>query len=143
MTDQISCSIGTTDPLAKLGLEIRLNDQVIFLTSHVIGPIDFKYDMPNVDGNYRLEFVMKNKTTAHTQIDANGNIVKDACLTISNVAFDEIELKQIFIDRAIYTHNFNGTQDEVNDKFYGAMGCNGSVKLEFSTPVYSWLLENM
>jgi hypothetical protein len=142
-TLQISCNIGTTDPLANLGIEIRLDGQVIFLTTHVINTIDFKYNMPDSDGDHCLEFIMKNKTTSHTQIDTDGNIVKDACLSISNVAFDEIELKQIFIDKAVYTHNFNGTQDQVKDKFYGEMGCNGSVKFEFSTPMYLWLLENM
>lgn len=142
-TLQIRCSIGTTDPLAKLGIEVRLDSQVIFSIAHVTEPIDFEYTMSDADGDHRLQFVMKNKTAEHTQIDADGNIVKDACLTISNVTFDEIELKQIFIDQAVYTHNFNGTQPEVKDNFYGHMGCNGQVSLEFSTPVYLWLLENM
>ena len=59
------------------------------------------------------------------------------------LAFDEIELKQIFIDHAVYTHNFNGTQTEIQDKFYGEMGCNGTVSFKFTTPVYLWLLENL
>ena len=86
---------------------------------------------------------MKNKTTEHTKIDEQGNIVSDACLTITNLAFDEIELKQIVVDKAVYTHDFNGTQPETQEKFYGAMGCNGTVSLQFSTPMYLWLLENM
>jgi len=142
-TLQISCSIGTTDPLACLGIEIRLDGQAIFLTTHVIDTIDFTYDMSDTDGQHCLEFVMKNKTTEHTTIDAQGNIVKDACLTVSNLTFDKIELKQIFIDQATYTHTFNGTQPKTQDKFYGNMGCNGTVRLDFNTPVYLWLLENM
>jgi hypothetical protein len=86
---------------------------------------------------------MKHKTTEHTKIDEQGAIVSDACLTVSNLAFDEIELKQIFIDHAVYTHNFNGTQTEIQDKFYGEMGCNGTVSFKFTTPICLWLLEHM
>ena len=86
---------------------------------------------------------MKHKTTEHTKIDEQGNIITDACLTVSNLAFDEIELKQIFINQAVYTHDFNGTQTEIQDKFYGNMGCNGTVTLKFATPIYLWLLEHM
>ena len=142
-TLQISCSINTTDPLAQLGLEIRLDNQVVFDLEHVTKLVEFKHSISDVDADRCLEFILKNKTTEHTKIDEQGNIISDACLTISNLEFDEIELKQIFVDKAIYTHDFNGTQPEIQDKFYGAMGCNGTVSLKFSTPIYLWLLENM
>jgi hypothetical protein len=142
-TLEISCSIGTTDPLAGLELEILLDDQVIFPATRIINTINFTHNMSDADGQHCLEFVMKNKTTEHTTIDQQGNIVKDACLIISNLAFDQIELKQIFIDQAVYTHNFNGTRPETQDKFYDNMGCNGRVNLNFTTPMYLWLLENM
>ena len=143
-TLEISCSIGTTDPLAGLELEILLDGQVIFPTTRIINTINFTHNMSDADGQHCfLEFVMKNKTTEHTTIDQQGNIVKDACLIISNLAFDKIELKQIVIDQAVYTHDFNGTRPETQDKFYDTMGCNGRVKLNFTTPMYLWLLENM
>jgi len=142
-TALISCSINTTDALAKLGIEVWLNDQQLLNQEHVAELIEFKYDLPDDDAEHELRFVMKNKTAEHTKIDEQGAIVSDARLTVSNLAFDEIELKQIFIDHAVYTHNFNGTQTEIQDKFYGEMGCNGTVSLGFITPIYLWLLENM
>ena len=93
--------------------------------------------------DHELRFVMKNKTQEHTTVDEQGSIVKDARLTISNVTFDEILLEQIFFEQAVYTHDFNGTQAEITDKFYGEMGCNGTVSLKFFSPVYLWLLETM
>ena len=111
-TLQISCSINTTDPLAQMGLEIRLDNQVVFDLEHVTELVEFKHSISDVDAEHCLEFVMKNKTTEHTKIDEQGNIVSDACLTITNLAFDEIELKQIVVDKAVYTHDFNGTQPE-------------------------------
>jgi hypothetical protein len=95
------------------------------------------------DAEHLLKFVLKNKTAAHTQIDSDNNIVKDARLTVTNVQFDEIPLGQTFINLATYTHTFNGTGVPTEQKFYGEMGCNGTVGLKFSTPIYMWLLEHM
>ena len=86
---------------------------------------------------------MTGKTGADTKIDDQGNIVNDACLTVTNVTFEEIELNQLFADNAVYTHDFNGSQAETQGKLYGTMGCNGTVSLEFTTPIYLWLLEKM
>lgn len=142
-TALISCSINTTDALANLGIEVWLNDQHILNQEHVAELIEFKYELPDDDAEHELRFVMKHKTTEHTKIDEQGNIITDACLTVSNLAFDEIELKQIFINQAVYTHDFNGTQTEIQDKFYSEMGCNGTVSFKFTTPIYLWLLENL
>ena len=86
---------------------------------------------------------MKGKTAEHTKLDETGNIAQDANITIKDIAFDEIELKQVFVDHAEYTHDFNGTQTATTEKFYGTMGCNGTVSLKLTTPIYLWLLESM
>lgn len=140
---KISCSIGTTDGSATLGAEVWIDDQRIFNSEHVTETVNVEHEMPDDEGEHEIRFVLKNKTAEHTKINEAGEIVQDARLTVSDVEFDEIKLGQVFIDQAVYTHNFNGTQDEIQDKFYGEMGCNGSVALKFSTPVYLWLLENM
>jgi hypothetical protein len=69
--------------------------------------------------------------------------VSDATLAISNLAFDEIKLGHMVTKLATYDHDFNGTKAPVQDRFYGEMGCNGTVSLGFTTPIYLWLLENM
>jgi hypothetical protein len=142
-TVAFSCKIGTTDPSAALGMEIWIDNQKIFDTIHVEDPVECLATISDDDGEHQLRFVMKNKTIDQTQIDKEGQIVKDACLTISHVTFDEIALGHMFTEQTTYTHDFNGTQPEVTDKFYGSMGCNGTVSLEFTTPIYLWLLEHM
>ena len=132
---KISCSIGTTDGSATLGVEVWISDQQIFNSDHVTDTVKVEYEMPDNDSEHELKFILKNKTSDHTKIDDNGDIVQDARLTIGDVEFDEIKLGQVFIDQAVYTHNFNGTQPEIQDKFYGEMGCNGVVTMKFSTPV--------
>ena len=76
-------------------------------------------------------------------IDSEGQITKDAMISISNISIDGIPMDQVITEVARYHHNFNGTQPEIQDKFYGNMGCNGQLKLKFTTPIYLWLLENM
>lgn len=143
MTTKISCSIGTTDPSAKIGLEIWLDDLPIFNVAHVTETTPITYEFAEDEADHVLRFVMKNKTHEDTIVDEDGNIVKDVCLTVSNLSFEDIQLEHVFLTKAVYTHDFNGTQNEVKDKFYGSMGCNGEVSLQFTTPVYLWLLENM
>ena len=141
-TTKISCTIGTNNPAAKLGLEVWLDDQQLFDTNHVSDQ-QLEWLIGEEDADHELRFIMKNKTTDHTQIDEHGTIIQDSRITIQNLCFDGVGVGQVFIDHAEYTHNFNGTTDIVTDKFYGEMGCNGTVSLKFNTPIYLWLLEHM
>lgn len=139
----ISCTIGVSNPDANLGLEIWVDDQCLFDTPAINAVAGLSFEVADSDADHELRFVMKNKTIDHTQLDADGNIVQDARIIISDIKFDQIELGQIFTRQAVYTHDFNGTQEETKEKFYGEMGCNGTVSIKFATPIYIWLLENM
>ena len=141
-TVKISCTIGATNAATKLGLEIWLDDQQLFDTNHVSAQ-QLEWSIKEDEGDHELRFIMKNKTIDHTQLDEHGQIIQDHRITIQNLCFDEIALGQLFVDHAEYTHDFNGTKDIITDKFYGEMGCNGTVSLKFTTPMYIWLLENM
>jgi hypothetical protein len=142
-TVSISCILDTTDPDAALGFEAWIDDQQFFDTDHVKTQQPIVVEIADDDAKHELRFVLKNKISDHTQIDGTGNIVADATLIIKDLAFDEIKLGHMITEQVMYTHNFNGTQKEIQDKFYGEMGCNGTVSLKFSTPVYLWLLEHM
>ena len=139
----ISCQLNTTDASVTLGMEIWVDDRQFINIDHVQGPQALVIELPDDEADHKLRFVMKNKTVEHTLIDKNNNIVKDASLSITDMAFDEIKLGHMFTELAVYTHDFNGSQSEIQDKFYGTLGCNGTVSLEFTTPIYLWLLESM
>lgn len=145
MTEQVqlACCISSTDPANPVGLEIWLDHTQIYNNEQVTETVDFVYDFDDADAEHQLRFVMKNKTEAHTLVDSDGNIVTDSCICIENLSFDQIALGQMFIDQAVYDHDFNGTADAIRDKFFGIMGCNGTVALSFTCPIYLWLLENM
>ena len=142
-TFNISCEIDTTDALVPLDITVLVDGQPIFDHCHVDGVIKVSHDLPEDEGDHELCFVMQNKQLEHTQIDESGAIVQDARIVIRDIAFDEIPLGQIMIEKATYTHDFNGTGNTQTEKFYGEMGCNGTVSLKFTTPIYLWLLENM
>jgi hypothetical protein len=142
-TATFSCSIGTTDSSANLDLEIWLNQEQIFNIDHVKEIIEFTHEFDGDDAEHELRFIMKNKTYAHTQVDKDNNIVYDASVTISNIAFEGIVLDHVVTKEAVYTHDFNGTQPKIKDTFFGVIGCNGTVSLKFTTPIYIWLLEHL
>ena len=142
-TVSITFELNTTNELAELGFEAWVDDTQFINIAHVQGPQQITIDMPDTDGDHELRLVLKGKKETHTKIDEQGTIVSDAQLTINNVAFDEIKLGHMFTTLATYTHDFNGTKEQVTDKFYSEIGCNGTVSLKFATPIYLWLLEHM
>ena len=142
-TTTISGFIDSSDKKIPLGTEVWIDNICVINIEHVDRIVHFSHEMSDDDGEHELRIVMKHKITEHTELDDTGNIVRDVILTISNIKFDEIDLGQLFFNKTVYTHDFNGSQPSVEDKFFGNMGCNGIVSLKFSTPAYLWLLENM
>lgn len=146
MTDTtlFSCRIGTTSADTPLGLEVWVDRNQILDLTPVAGTVVFQKSLTDLEeGPHELRFVLKNKLPEHTEVTEAGEIVKDATVTVTDIAFDEIELGQLVVDHAVYEHDYNGTQAVSKHKFYGEMGCNGTVTLPFTTPIYIWLLENM
>ena len=140
----ITFNLATTDATAELGFEAWIDQRKFLDVDHVkeTQPVTVELDDED-DVAHELRLVLKNKTTAHTCIDEHGNILTDARLQITDMAFDEIRLGHMFFEQAVYTHDFNGTGKTTEDTFYGELGCNGTVSLKFTTPVYLWLLEHM
>jgi hypothetical protein len=139
----ISFNLNTTDPEAKLGLEAWIDDIKFHDTDHVTGLEQISMEIFDDDAEHELRLIMKHKLPEHTQVDEVGNILSDARLTVKDLAFDEILLGHMMTEQATYTHNFNGTGAMTDHKFYGELGCNGTVIVKFTTPIYLWLLEHM
>jgi hypothetical protein len=146
MNTHLSFNLESSDPAVPLCFEVWINDQLMFSNNHVGALQQVVCDLPNdEDSNetHVLKFVLKNKRPDHTTVNEQGQIIKDAVLKISNIAFDDIELGHNLLNSAEYRHDFNGHLPATVTKFYNEMGCNGTVELKFSTPIYIWLLENM
>ena len=145
MTDLVVIS-GVITPSASdavIGAEVWIDQHCVINCEHVDRPITFEHAVSDADGEHKLRIVMKHKQAAHTRLDDQGRIVQDAVLTVSDLEFDGINIMQIATEQAEYVHDFNGSQPTGTHRFYGDMGCNGTVSMKFTTPVYLWLLENM
>jgi hypothetical protein len=142
---KFSFKLTPTDPAAELGFEVWVNDQCVFDTEHVAESLTITGDLPNdnVETDHTLKMVLKNKLPEHTTISESGEILHDACLEITELRFDGIDLGFNILQTTVYRHNFNTTDELSEHKFFGTMGCNGGVELKFSTPIYLWILENM
>ena len=143
MTAAVSFEIAPSDPACPLGVEVWIDQRLIFDTEHLSATETVQFDIEDDDSEHELRVVLKNKLPAHTKIDAEGNIEQDAVITVSNFEFVEIPLDQVVQEQSVYHHDFNGSAPAVQDRFYGSMGCNGTLSHKFSTPVYLWHLENM
>ena len=140
---KFSCVVAPSDTAVPLGCEIWIDNTCVFDQEQVSKKVDVDHEFSDDDGEHVLRITLKNKLPEHTQVDDQGNIVSDALVSVTEISFDEIDCSQIVQDLAVYRHNLNGTAPEIQDQFFGDMGCNGTVELKFTTPVYLWLLENM
>jgi hypothetical protein len=124
-------------------MEIWLDNNNIYTNDHVTVPEIVEALVEDDDQAHELRIIVKNKLPEHTEIDAGGVIIKDACLTVKNISFDDIELNHLFAEHSVYRHNYNGTGAWTDDTFFETLGCNGTVSFKFTTPIYLWLLEHM
>jgi hypothetical protein len=140
---KINCTIGTSNGTVPLGLEIWLDNVCVLNIDSVTHEQDFETTCSDDDAEHDLKFILKNKKPEHTTVSSTGEIITDAVLYIKDIKFENIDVGQFVFDSATYTHDFNGSGSTVQEQFYGTMGCNGTVALKFSTPVYLWILEHM
>lgn len=89
-----------------------------------------------------ISIVLQGKTPDHTQLDNRGNIISDAHIKVEKIYFNGVDVTETFCDgRQCYHHNQNGSSDWQTNEFHGYIGCNGTVTLDFYTPLYRWFLE--
>ena len=142
---KLEFDIGTTDAECELGVKVSLDGNVIYNNPYLVDPYHVSHDISDEEGEHELTIELYGKLPQHTKIDGQGNIVKDAMITVENIKIDDIDLSTVLMSAHLihYHHDFNGTQPAVVDSFHSSMGCNGIVTLKFATPIYLWLLENM
>ena len=142
-TVKFSCVVAPSNTAITLGGEVWIDDTCVFDQDHVSEPVNVSHEFSDDNGEHTLRFTLKNKLPSHTQIDDQGNILLDTLLSVTEISFDGIDCTQIVQSLAVYRHNLNGTGPDIEDRFFGELGCNGTVELKFTTPVYLWLLESM
>ena len=142
-TIQLEFDIGTNSADCALGARVLLDGTTVYDNPHVTQTHHFSHDISDEDAEHELLIELYGKLPEHTKITETGEITQDALLSIAGILLDGISIDQISTELIEYHHDFNGSRPAVADRFYGSMGCNGQLRLKFTTPIYLWLLENM
>ena len=126
-------------------IKVAVDDQVL-LDTQIENKLDFEQTVNLEDNsNHQLTFTLYNKSKYDTVIK-DGVIQKDTLIKISNIELEEIDLMSILSlkkDLFYYEHNNNGSTELERYTLYDTLGCNGTATINFSTPCYVWLLENL
>ena len=143
-TSRLTFDIVPSNPSNPIGAEVWVNNLQVadYQAINQLQQISYEFE-DEVEQQYCVKIIIKNKTFAHTQVNESGEILNDSLIVIKNFNIDDIEIDMIVYQKAVYRHNFNGSGEHVADSFHGTAGCNGSIEFEFTTPAYLWLLENM
>lgn len=140
---QLQFCLKLSRPASNIKVAVHLGDRLVYQGSpHDQMSVAMDID-DNVEQLQTLRIDMQGKTPEDTKLDDQANIVDDVVLYANKFEIDGIAVDLAVFEHCVYTHNFNGFGNAVNDRFHGVMGCNGTVTFDFTTPIYIWLLENM
>ena len=142
-TIAIQFDLTSNDVESGLRLDISFNNKSLQTIDASKPTQKIQFSVECDPGEQLLCFTLKNKTPQHTILNDQGAIVKDSSIGIENFVIDHVELEHTFYEQCRYNHDFNGSQKLIDDDFFGIIGCNGTVSLKFTSPVYRWLVDTM
>ena len=135
--------------------EIKINKESKFqaeIDGTEDNPTLIEFDHELMEGEkYDLQIVRSNKDAKQTVVE-NGEIIKDQLLNIKVIEIDEIDIGALVYE-GVYTPEYPepwATQQrqagiELPESFKNVnkMGHNGVWSLQFESPFYMWLLDNL
>lgn len=121
--------------------KVYVDDNLIF-DNTVDQPITVKFNGELTEGKHKLIIELYDKDKYQTILE-NGEIVKDQLLNIDAIIFDEIDIQFLKHSLSKYfpIQHSNDIPEELTNCVN--LGYNGRWELEFTSPVYIWLLENI
>lgn len=133
----LSSSFWDKAPKAK----VYVDDNLIF-DSVVDQPIKVKFNGDLTEDRHKLIIELYDKDKYQTVVK-DDQIIKDQLLNIDAILFDEIDIQFLkhTLSKYFPVQHSNEIPKEVTNCVN--LGYNGRWELEFTTPVYIWLLENI
>lgn len=122
------------------GARVRIDNEVIH-EGLIVEPTEVIWSGNLDEGNHAISIELYNKNDGDTVTDDDENIINDVILNIDNIELDQVSLDTLLWTKSVYTPNDTSITEPVTGCVN--LGWNGTWKLEFSTPVYLWLLENL
>ena len=129
----------------EIQLDVEVNQTKISTIGFSTELQQVSYELPDDPKEHELKITMFGKKSWHTAINQNGELVRDVICNLSYIRFNQIDVTDTFCagKQECYLHKFNNKKKEdAIDTFWGLIGCNGIITLNFSTPIFIWLLEH-
>lgn len=125
---------------ADIQTEVLLDNKLLGKFACSAVPHLIELMLPDDRATHVLRIAMTGKTHNHTVMANNGSILSDASMLVTRLEFEDIDMMPVFCQgMACYTHSHNDLLRPAElDEFYGYIGCNGVVDIEFETPIYLW-----
>jgi len=141
-TFEFSCDLLINDIGHPLDFKILLDEVIIFDIVTQNPTYSFSHNIDNFK-NHSIKFVLSGKNDSHTTTDSNGEIIESAQVEVVNISFDKFDISNLLLsDESIstYTHNSNGSTNEIVERFNtSCMGFNGVIELCTTFPISSWI----
>lgn len=115
-------------------------DDILLFDEKVDNPVDINWKGSISEGNHKFIIELYNKKQGDT-VMVDNKIVHDVLLNIDSILLDEIELNQLMWLKSVYYPVDTHAPEKVNHCVN--LGWNGRWELEFESPTYMWLLENL
>ena len=133
----LSSSFWDKAPKAK----VYIDEQLIF-DDQIIEPTTVKFASDLTEGKHKLIVELYDKNKYQTIVE-NGQIIKDQLLNIDGIMFDEIDCQHL--KHSLSNYFPSNPSNEIPSQLTNCvnLGYNGRWELEFTCPIYIWLLENM
>lgn len=90
--------------------------------------------------NHQLAIELRHKLPEHTVIDDQGKIIEDSVLLIESFSIEDVEItEQLSTNEKQFYYEHSGGRHQL----YNTLGVNGKAIINFSSPIYIWMLENI
>ena len=120
-------------------------DQILIFDEAITKPMTVRWHGNLEEGKHIIAVEMQGKTLDDTlEADDKSGILKDMLLHIQKIRFDAIDLNMIPWNKSVFYADKSNLYaplepvDQILD-----IGWNGRWELEFESPSYIWLLENI
>lgn len=139
-TLDIECS----ETVPCIFIDVYQNNELVASNSFNEGVTQYTIEYEDTDEHTEqcVRVVMRGKTEEHTIVDDQDNIVYNVHAIVQKIILDDIDVTDLYVNgNPCYYHigsNNNQNGPILTDDFYGFMGLNGEVRIEFYTPMWHW-----
>ncbi len=128
---------------ADIFLDISFNNNFVTSNTFVKGTQQYTIAFDDTDEHAMqcITVTMRGKTQQHTIVD-NEKIISDVYANLKHITIDEIDVTDLYAEGKPCYHHVGSNNKQngpvIVDEFYGFIGYNGDIKLEFTTPMWKW-----